>query len=333
MVLREFIDEWNNGSGSLLVHTSGSTGRPKPVWVEKWRMEASARNTCSFLGLHKGDKALLCMPLDYIAGKMMAVRSIVCGLQLICVEPDGHPMRHVSEPVDLAAMVPLQVYNTLQVAEECERLMQVRHLLIGGGSVDAGMAARLQAFPNAVWSTYGMTETLSHVALRRLNGQDASEWYTPFAGVGVSLDSDGCLIIDAPQVCASPLTTNDRAVIAGDGRRFRIIGRKDNVICCGGIKIQIEEVENALRPFLQVPFLVTKCEDAKFGERPVLLAVSGNIAEVQRICAAVLPKYWHPSSCLPVDELPLTPTGKPARAAAEQIAAAILGNKEYPGPG
>jgi O-succinylbenzoic acid--CoA ligase len=324
MVLREFIDEWNSSADSMLVHTSGSTGRPKPVWVEKRRMEASARNTCSFLGLHRGDKALLCMSLDYIAGKMMAVRSIVCGLQLICVEPNGHPMRHVTEQIDLAAMVPLQVYNTLQVAKERERLMAVRHLLIGGGGIDAAMEAQLKAFPHAVWSTYGMTETLSHIALRRLNGADASEWYTPFAGVSVSLDADGCLIIDAPQICGVSLVTNDRAVVAPDGRRFRIIGRKDNVICSGGVKIQIEEVESLLKPLLQMPFLVTKCKDAKFGERPVLLVVSRDIAEVQRVCAAVLPKYWQPRTCLPVDALPLTPTGKPARAAAEQMAAAIL---------
>ena len=332
MTLNEFLSEWHNDNDRVLVHTSGSTGLPKPLWVEKRRMEASARITCRFLGLQPGDTALLCMPLDYIAGKMMVVRALTCGLRLIDVPPSGHPLADVDTfgtPVTFAAMVPLQVYNSLQVSTERERLMQIRHLIIGGGAVDDSLARQLQSFPHAVWSTYGMTETLSHIALRRLNGPEASDWYTPFPSVGVSLTAEGCLVIHAPQVCQHPLVTNDIAELqaaesasddsSASPRRFRILGRKDNTICSGGLKIQIEEVERMLRPHLSQPYLITKCKDAKFGEAVVLLT-EGPADEAQSVCQRVLPRHWHPRHYLSVPRIPMTETGKPARKEAERMA-------------
>jgi O-succinylbenzoic acid--CoA ligase len=317
MTLNEFLTEWNNDSDRLLVHTSGSTGKPKPLWVEKRRMLASARITCRFLGLQPDDTALLCMPLDYIAGKMMVVRALYCGLRLITVEPSGHPLKGLDTPLTFAAMVPLQVYNSLQVPEERERLMQIRHLIIGGGAIDEALERELQDFPNAVWSTYGMTETLSHVALRRLNGPQRSNRYTPLPSVSVALSPDGCLIVNAPEVCDEPIVTNDIAELAPDGS-FRILGRKDNVICSGGIKIQIEEVERVLRPHLAQPFLISKRPDPKFGEAVVLLT-EGDTLEAQDICRQELPRHWCPRHYLHVDRIPLTATGKPARAEAQSI--------------
>ena len=321
MSLEEFLEEWNNPSPYVHVQTSGSTGAPKPILVEKQRMLNSARITCDFLGLREGDTALLCMSLDYIAGKMMVVRSIERGLKLITVPPSGHPLSN-NYQLSFAAMVPMQVYNSLQVPEEKERLMQIRHLIIGGGAIDDALAAALTTFPNHVWSTYGMTETLSHIALRRLNGPDASEWYTPFPSVKVSLNEDRCLVIDAPLVCPSRLVTNDIAELSSGTDpevKFRILGRKDNVICSGGIKIQIETVERQLRPHLQAPFLITKRPDAKFGEAVVLLT-EGTVPEAQEVCERILPKYHQPRVYLHVDQIPLTATGKPARQQAEQLA-------------
>ena len=328
MSLDEFLEEWNNPSPYVHVQTSGSTGTPKPMLVEKQRMLNSARITCDFLGLREGDTALLCMSLDYIAGKMMVVRSIERGLKLTTVEPSGHPLSNnyqlsiVNYQLSFAAMVPMQVYNSLQVPEEKERLMQIRHLIIGGGAIDDALASALKTFPNHVWSTYGMTETLSHIALRRLNGPDASEWYTPFPSVKVSLNEDRCLVIDAPLVCPSRLVTNDIAELSSGTDpevKFRILGRKNNVICSGGIKIQIETVERQLRPHLQAPFLITKRPDAKFGEAVVLLT-EGTVPEAQEVCERILPKYHQPRVYLHVDQIPLTATGKPARQQAEQLA-------------
>lgn len=323
MTLEDFLSEWNNGSDRVLVHTSGSTGKPKPMMVEKKRMLNSARITCDFLGLKPGDSALLCMSLDYIAGKMVVVRSIERHLHLISVSPSGHPLKDINEEITFAAMVPMQVYNTLQVPEERERLTHIRHLIIGGGAIDASLEKELQTLPGniAIWSTYGMTETLSHIALRRINGAEASEWYQPFDSVKISQTEEGCLVIDAPLVCAETLVTNDIVEIEPyiynkvEKTRFRIKGRKDNVICSGGIKIQIEEVEEFLKPHLEKPFMLAKKKDEKFGEIAVLLSEDKEIKTVEATIRRLLSdhKYWIPREFLHVDHLPLTETGKPKR--------------------
>ena len=333
MTLEDFLSEWNNGSDRVLVHTSGSTGKPKPMMVEKKRMLNSARITCDFLGLKPGDSALLCMSLDYIAGKMVVVRSIERHLHLISVPPSGHPLKDVDEEITFAAMVPMQVYNTLQVPEERERLSRIRHLIIGGGAIDAALEQELQSLPGdiAIWSTYGMTETLSHIALRRINGDEASEWYQPFDSVHISQTEEGCLVIDAPQVCAETLVTNDIVEIEPyiynkvEKLRFRIKGRKDNVICSGGIKIQIEEVETLLKPHLEKPFMLAKKKDGKFGEIAVLLTEDEDIKRVEATVRRLLSdesekssdhkkyKYWIPKEFRYVEHLPLTETGKPKR--------------------
>ena len=333
MTLEDFLSEWNNDSDRVLVHTSGSTGKPKPMMVEKKRMLNSARITCDFLGLKPGDSALLCMSLDYIAGKMVVVRSIERHLHLISVSPSGHPLKDINEEITFAAMVPMQVYNTLQVPEERERLSRIRHLIIGGGAIDAALEQELQSLPGdiAIWSTYGMTETLSHIALRRINGDEPSEWYQPFDSVHISQTEEGCLVIDAPQVCAETLVTNDIVEIEPyiynkvEKLRFRIKGRKDNVICSGGIKIQIEEVETLLKPHLEKPFMLAKKKDGKFGEIAVLLTEDEDIKKVEATVRRLLSdesekssdhkkyKYWIPKEFRYVEHLPLTETGKPKR--------------------
>lgn len=354
MTLNEFLTDWHSPSPTLLVHTSGSTGKPKPMWVEKSKMLNSARITCDFLGLQPGYTALLCMPLDYIAGKMVVVRALERRLSLYAVKPSGHPLRNgqtfstlsdtdnsdkangscsqqssketetsLPDHFDFVAMVPMQVYNSLRVPQEAERLRRCRHLIIGGGAIDDDLQRQLATFPNAVWSTYGMTETLSHIALRRLNGHEASTWYTPFPSVKISLDDNQCLCIDAPLVHDGVLKTHDRAEIDSKGR-FRILGRTDNVIDSGGIKIQMEEVEKCLRQHLRSPFVITKTKDDKFGEAVVLLTEGTDTEALGRVCAEVLPKFWIPKHILHIDKLPVTDTGKPARAEAEHLVALLL---------
>ena len=161
-----------------------------------------------------------------------------------------------------------------------------------------------------------MTETLSHIALRRLNGENASLWYTPFNTVSISLNANGCLVIEAPLVHEGRLETHDRAEIR-DGK-FRILGRLDNVINSGGIKIQAEEVEEMLRPHIKMPYLISKCKDKKFGEIVVLLTESPDISLIKEVCSNVLPKFWQPKHYLYTKHIPLTGTGKPARKAAEE---------------
>lgn len=322
--LKRFMDEWNNESALMEVHTSGSTGTPKRMLVKKQQMMNSARITCQFLGLQAGDKALLCMPLQYIAGKMMVVRSLVAQLDLIVVEPSGHPLATIDTPLRFAAMIPMQVYNSLQVAEERRRLEQIDILIIGGGAIDAELEQALQKLPGRIYSTYGMTETLSHIALRRLNGPHASTYYMPFPEVHLSLSEQDTLVIEAPAVADGKLVTNDIAELLPDGC-FRIIGRKDNMIVSGGIKMQIESMEKLLRSNISFNFAITAVPDPKFGEAVVLLVESAgkeiDLSEsTQQQWFANLPKYQHPKHVIVVEAIPMTGTGKIDRASCRQLA-------------
>lgn len=257
---------------------------------------------------------MLCMPLDYIAGKMVVVRSEVRRLRLIAVRPSAHPFAGLDESPFFAAVTPMQVFETLKVEEERQLMMGVRQLIIGGGAVNRDMAAELKKFPNAVWSTYGMTETLSHIALRRLSGDEVSEWYTPFDGVELSADNRGCLVIEAPAVCSERLVTNDIVEFEADGRRFKVCGRADNVICSGGIKIQAEEMERMLEKYIKQPYVVAWEPDEKLGQAVTLVieAEDGTIdtAALDAICHKILPKHWAPRSIRTMTSIPRTATGK-----------------------
>ena len=319
MTTDDFIREWQSESQRVMLRTSGSTGTPKTIWVEKSRMRASARMTCDFLGLRAGQNALLCLSTDYIAGKMMVVRAMERGLHLISVPPSNNPLdapqlSSLNVQISLTAMVPSQVYCSI----DHPMLRRIENVIIGGGAIPPELEQTLRLFPNAIWSSYGMTETLSHIALRRVSGSSANDCYTPLPGVGISLSGEGCLCIDAPHLCAERLLTNDIAEINRDGS-FRIIGRRDNVIQSGGLKLHIEQMEERLRPFMpdsagHPTFCVTSRPSAKFGEEAVLLTA----IPVPQIGALLHDLYI--KDVIPVEAIPLTPTGKIDRAAAKRLA-------------
>ncbi len=335
MTLNEFIEEWHSEQPTVRVHTSGSTGKPKELLVEKRRMEASARMTCAFLGLTSADKALLCMPLDYIAGKMMVVRSIVNAMPLLSVVPSAHPLAGLDEVPDLAAMTPMQAANTMEQPQEKELFCRIKHVIIGGGAISPSLEQELRTCPNAVWSSYGMTETLSHIALRRVSGEDASLWYTPLQGIDIGLSPEGTLRINAPALHEGTLTTNDIAEVNATGQ-FRIMGRKDNTINSGCVKIQIEKVEERLKEELATLlkdcnnvsadaencFMITSSPHPIFGEAVTLL-IKENINETLRSALLrsidALPRYWRPKRIVEVALLPFTDNGKPDRATAKAI--------------
>ena len=328
MTVDEFIAQWHDASDTVEVHTSGSTGTPKVMLVEKHRMLASARMTCDFLGLKPGDTALLCMSVDFIAGKMMVVRAMERGLRLMTVNPSSHPLAmpdfsdEMGKKLDFSAMVPMQVYSSLQVQREREILGKIRHIIIGGGPLDTSLESELRGFENAIWHSYGMTETLSHIALRRVSGSAASSWFTPLPGVTLSVNDDQCLVIDAPHLCPERLVTRDVVEMEQGTQRFKVLGRIDNVIITGGVKVHIEQVEQALAPHIHSPFLITKSHDPKFGEVVVML-LQGNeddIAAAKVASEAVLPKFSRPKRYFAVPELPMTPNGKPARNLATSLA-------------
>ena len=322
--IADFTERWLNESHTMTVHTSGSTGQPKQMEVGKVNMWASAETTIKALGLQPGNTALLAMPLRYIAGQMVVVRSFAAPLTLIPVAPTAHPYAHLHEAPDFAALTPMQVFESLKVPHERSLLRRTLCLIIGGGAISPELADVLRTFPNAVWSTYGMTETLSHIALRRLNGPEASDAYHPLPGVEISLSSEGKLQIYAPEINPEHLETNDLAEILPDGS-FRILGRCDNVICSGGIKLQIEEIEQKLSS-LPVDFQITAVPDAKFGEAVTLLFTGNpNAAEIEQQCRKLLEGPMRPKHYIYLEELPLTGTGKPARAKAKEMAKNLIG--------
>ncbi len=318
--LARFLKEWRSPAPDVTVLTSGSTGEPAAVSVLKTRMVASARATCAALRLEPGMTALLAMPLRYIAARMVVVRALVGGLNLLPVTPSSTPMRDVHQHVDFAALTPMQAYECLQHPVSADRLRDVRRLLLGGGAVNQQLTAALAGFPNPVWSSYGMTETLSHIALRRVNGPSATDWYTPLPGVSVRLSASGTLSIMAPMVVDGWLETHDIAEIDGEGR-FRVLGRCDNVVNSGGIKVRLEAVEELLEPVIKGGFAVTSLPDPRLGDKLCLLCAGHESVEsLEKVCHHVLPRYWVPRVYFHVQEIPLTGTGKKARAQARDLA-------------
>lgn len=319
--IRDFIAEWDGDTSTIEVNTSGSTGKPRSLWVEKAAMERSAQKTLRFLRLKKGDTALLCLPIEYIAGKMMVVRALVGQLRLLIATPDSHPLRRAVVPPDFIAVTPMQALISLQSREEQEMFRSIPRIIIGGGGISEELLSAVQSCKGEVYGTYGMTETLSHIAMRRLNGASADEYHTPLEGVRLTLDHDHCLMIEAPDVCKEKLKTNDLAEILPDGR-FRILGRKDNVICSGGLKFQIEELESKLSS-LPCRFLLTAVPDTLLGESLTLLHEPTD-ADLRRLCRELLGRHEQPRRFFRVDSLPFTKTGKPARQEAKNLAIALL---------
>ena len=252
---------------------------------------------------------------------------IVSGCLWGLLQRRSRPLRGLSEAPALLAMTPAQVVASLETEEEASLLRGTKHIIIGGAAVDAQLGDILRGFPNGVWSTYGMTETLSHIALRRLNGPDASDWYTPFNRVSLRLAEGGTLAIHAPAVCAEELITNDIAELREDGC-FRILGRRDNVIVSGGIKIQIEDVEAQLLPVVSCAFQITAAPDEHYGEVVVMLvekqAGDEPTAEAVRSACQVLHSYSRPKHIFFVEKLPLTGSGKPDRAGARELARKLM---------
>lgn len=316
--LADFLRDWWDDSPTMQLQTSGSTGVPKRIPATKAAMATSAAATCRFFGLKPGDSALLCLPLRYIAGKMMVVRALVGGLNLITTEPSSTPLADLTKRVDFAPLVPMQAASTLDLPDGAAQLARVRTLLLGGGFIDPSLAEQLQKLSTRVYASYGMTETLSHIALRAVNGPQRSEWYTPLPGVKLTLTPVDTLQISVPWLGIDELCTNDLAEIAPDDR-FRILGRVDAVINSGGVKIQAEEIERELHRLTGLAVLALPLPHPHLGQCVALLWEGPAEAEAHlRTACASLPRYHQPR-ILYRATIPRTESGKPARAAALQL--------------
>ncbi len=318
--LHTFTEEWNDSTKDVVeLQTSGSTGKPKVMQATKSAMRASAQRSLETLHITPGSTTLLCLPLQYIAGKMMVVRALIGDLRLITAAPSLHPYEHLSVAPQFVALTPLQAAASLEVAKEKALLEATDCIILGGGSVSHTLEDNLQSCRGRVYSTYGMTETFSHIALRLLNGDGRTDWYSPLRGVKVSLNTNGCLVVSDSVTNNSLLDTNDIAKI-NDLGQFRILGRRDNVVCSGGIKLHLEKIEATLQAE-KYGILLTSIPDPALGEALVCL-YSSDVEEafLREHCAKSLAKYEQPRYYLRVKAIPLTETGKPARASAKEIA-------------
>lgn len=312
--LYTFLYAWFSEGETMKVQTSGSTGAPKVMEVSKRSMMNSACRTCRFLELQEVDSLLLSMNLKYIGAQMMIVRALVGGLRVLLQEPCAHPLAAVREQIDFLSMVPMQLASSLQREAERNILQAAKVVIVGGGAVDSLLEEQLQALPCRIFSTYGMTETLSHIAMRPLNGPERSDRYYPLPGVTLSLSARDTLVIEVPDVCAGKLETNDCVTLYPDGS-FVVKGRVDNVINSGGVKIQIEEDERLLQGVLSFPFAITSVPDSFYGERAVLLAEYPELSAKETdeyfvLLKQTLPRYHAPRDIVFVRSLPRTENGK-----------------------
>ncbi len=263
-----FLSELFDDKSYIEVKTSGSTGVPKIIEIPKVYLIHSAQATGEYFQLYEGTTALLCMNPNFIAGKMMLVRAIVLGWSLDVVPPSLTPLSGVEKLYDFSAMVPLQVSNSLN------DLFKIHKLIIGGGVVSKELDNQIQEIDTRCYATYGMTETVTHIAVKKLNGMGKSDVYETLAGVSVHLDERGCVVIDAPKVASETVITNDLAQVFSP-KEFVWLGRYDNIINSGGIKLIPEQIERKIVSFVNQRFFVTGLEDAVLGQKLVIV-VEGN---------------------------------------------------------
>jgi O-succinylbenzoic acid--CoA ligase len=303
-----FLEEWLSGGTMVKVQTSGSTGNPKIFEIEKKKMINSAVMTCNFLGLKEGDKALLCLPVEYISGKMMVVRSVERKLKLIITDPSLRPLENIEEEIDFCAMTPLQVENSL------DKLHLIKNLIIGGAATSESLKNKILhqnlGHSNRIFETYGMSETLSHIALKRLM-PEPEDYFTAFENVAVSLDERGCLKIFAPNVNAEVLQTNDLVEIQND-KQFKFLGRIDNVINSGGAKIFPEVLEALVKKEIPNEAVFIGLADESLGQKLILI-IEGNESQEVKKKISEIPfekKFHNPKEIIFIDEIPRTPNGK-----------------------
>ncbi|MEC5393845.1 AMP-binding protein [Bergeyella sp. RCAD1439] len=310
-----FLKDWFSPDVAVAVQTSGSTGEPKRFLVEKERMRSSARMTVDFLGLKPGDTALLALPVQYISGKMMVVRAAERRLKLWVGESSLTPLAKLDRHVDFCALTPLQVEHSL------DKIHWVKNLIIGGAAVSESLKARLRARLNElaaevrVFETYGMTETLSHIALKAIYPKDDG-CFSVLEGVAVDLDDRGCLVVDAPALAEGRLHTNDLVKMEEAGR-FRFLGRVDHVINSGGAKISPEVLEAVVRRYVSNEVLFVGERDEILGQRLVLVVEGERNAELCKVIEGIaFGKSFHrPKRVVFLPVFPRTPNGKVDRRA------------------
>lgn len=326
-----FCQSWRSGQTTFTLHTSGSTGTPKPITLTRTQMQASAQLTGKTLGLAPGDAALVCLNIRYVAGVMMLVRGLELGLPMTIVEPSSDPLAAFAlsdTHFAFTALVPLQLQTILATTDaeslsgKLARMNRMKAILIGGAATSPALETALQVISAPVYATYGMTETVSHIALRRLNGPQASGLFTALEGVELGTDDRGCLHITSAATNFERVQTNDvvELVTSEPGTvRFRLLGRADMVINSGGVKVQPEQVERIIQDVL-TPESVTRLfvaglPDERLGQRVVLICeqrlfATAEFKAMQEAVRLRVGPFAVPKEQIAVASFSETPTGK-----------------------
>lgn len=299
--LGDFLIDWFDDKTYIEMNTSGTTGTPKLIRVEKEAMVSSALSTGDFFDLNPGNKVLHCLPVDYVAGKMMFVRSFILGLDMDFVEPNSNPLEYNDVKYDFAAMVPLQAKNSLA------KLTNIKKIIIGGVKIHKSLEQELVKLPNEIYETYGMTETITHIAAKRV-GERA---FTVLPNVTVSSNENNCLVVHAKKINPEPIVTNDIVEIVSD-TQFVWLGRFDNVINSGGIKLIPEKIEEKLSTHIPRRYFVHGQADDVLGEK-VVLYVEGEPIAIDEEVFSVLDKYEKPKNIVFIPKFTVTATGKIVR--------------------
>lgn len=308
--LIDFLINWFDNSSCIEVKTSGSTGEPKVIALTKESMMNSAKMTCRFFNLNEESTALMCLPADYIAGKMMVVRAFVSNLNLIAVKPSADPFVNLDTIVDFAAITPYQFINAYQSIQ----VAPVRKIIVGGSQVSLRLQKLMENLDTEFYETYGMTETCSHIALRKLNGNNASFYFEALPGISISLDERDCLKVDAPALTEKTLVTND-VVEMIDENHFKWLGRFDNVINSGGIKIFPEQVEKKIEPFIERRFFIGALPDEMLNQK-VVLFMEGDVLSLseeyrlQQNFDTVLSRFEKPKQIIYKEAFEVSSSGK-----------------------
>jgi len=307
------MQEWLSPSSHIWVNTSGSTGVPKTIRINKNKMITSATRTGSFLNLKSHDKALLCLPVDFIAGKMIVVRSFALGLDLYMARPTSDPLKEINENFAFAAMTPMQIHHTLMGRDGIEKLNNIHTLIIGGGEMDSALIKKVGELSNDTFQTYGMTETITHIALKKLSGPSSESTYLTLPGIVLEQDKRGCLVINDKKLGLKKLRTNDLVELISESE-FKYLGRFDHVINTGGVKVVPEVVEKKLNAHMKNRIVIAGKKDKVLGEKVILIIETKESMKPDDVESVIhntaLHKYEIPREIFYVDYFPESKNGK-----------------------
>ncbi|TRX35010.1 AMP-binding protein [Flavobacterium sp. ZT3R18] len=305
----EFLLDWFDDKSYVDMYTSGTTGTPKKIRIEKEAMVQSAIATGDFFGLQPGNRVLHCLPTNFVAGKMMFVRSFILGLDMDFAAPSSNPLEHNDELYDFAAMVPLQAKSSIK------KLTNIKKIIIGGVKINKPLEQELEKLPVQIYETYGMTETITHIAAKKI-GEDA---FSTLPNVTVSVNENQCLVVLAKNISSEKIATNDVVDLISD-TQFVWLGRFDTVINSGGIKLIPEQIEDKLSRLISRRYFVNGEPDDTLGER-VVLYIEGETMKLDESVFNALDKYEKPKEIIFIPKFKETATGKIMRAESKELVA------------